>query len=186
MLTRYRSTYVPPRAGWTQPDGRLGPSPSPVYEDSAIPEPLRAAQSPPPAQAYAPTNGTPQHTRADSGDYYEDVDPRFAEPAVSAPLPSALMPGPAGEPKPIETEDIPEAPGSPTASEMSHFTSISQRPVNPQWRPPMPPAQQRTNMLLENNPDFDLSAGRRRGGAGPGGRMPTLSMVREVQRYPVP
>lgn len=69
---------------------------------------------------------------------------------------------------------------------MSHFTSISQRPVNPRWRPPMQPAQQRTNMLLEGNPDFDLSAGRQRGGTGPGGRMPTLSTLREVTRYPVP
>ncbi|EYE96078.1 putative pH signal transduction protein PalI [Aspergillus ruber CBS 135680] len=172
FYSRTPSTYVPARAGWTQPDNRLGPSPSPS-----------------PVHAYRPPGGA-HHARNDSTDYYEDVDLQFAEnqPAVSAPppaLPSALMPGPAGEPKPV-VEDIPEAPGSPTASEMSHFTSISQRPVNPRWQPPMQPAQQRTNMLLEGNPDFDLSAGRRRGGAGPGGRMPTLSTLREVTRYPVP
>lgn len=102
----------------------------------------------------------------------------------AAPLPSALMPGHAGEQKPKEMEDIPEAPGSPTTSEISHFTSISQRPINPRWQPPVAPAQQKTNMLLENNPDFDVGVGRRRGGAGPGGRMPTLSTLREVSRQP--
>lgn len=195
-LTR---SYIPPRANWTQLE-RIAPSPSPVYEyghsESLQPEPLQPTQpakSPSPVQAQAPAHFTPQRMRADSdaNDYYEDADHHFAdnrqEPAVSAArLPSALMPGAAGEPKLMESEAVSEAPGSPTTSEISHFTSISQRPVNPRWQPPPPPvkpAQQKTNMLLENNPDFDLQAGRKRGGAGPGGRMPTLSMVREA-RYP--
>jgi hypothetical protein len=99
FYSRTPSTYVPPRAGWTQPDNRLGPSPSPVYEH-AIPEPLRPAQSP--VHAYGAPNGV-QHARNDSADYYEDMDPHFADsqPAVSAPpvaeLPSALMPGPAAK-----------------------------------------------------------------------------------------
>lgn len=98
FYSRTPSTYVPARAGWTQPDNRLGPSPSPVYEH-AIPEPLRPAQSP--IHAYGPPDGA-HHARNNSADYYEDVDPQFAEsqPAVSAPppaLPSALMPGPAAK-----------------------------------------------------------------------------------------
>lgn len=185
-------SYIPPRANWA-------PAPaSPLYEtghpDSLQPEPLQTAQptkglSPSHSPVYGLANPTPEpvRTNAEVTSFYEDADPMFEEsrqePVVSAaPLPTALRPGPAGEPKPMELEDVPEAPGSPTNSEISHFTSISQRPVNPRWVPPTPPvqpAQQRTNMLLENNPDFDLQAGRRRGGAGPGGRMPTLSMVRE-------
>lgn len=79
---------------------------------------------------------------------------------------------------------------SPAASEASHFTSISQRGINPQWRPGpgdmgmMPPgpqgaylrpgqqAQRQRDVLLSDNPDFALpNAGRRgRGGGGPGMR----------------
>lgn len=187
-------SYIPPRANWA-PAERVAPS-SPIYEyghpSSLQPEPLQPMQpAKSPSPVYGQANPGPQPVRANADviSYYEDADPTLIEsrqePVVSAaPLPSALRPGPAGEPKPMESEDVPEAPGSPTTSEISHFTSISQRPVNPRWCPPPPPvqpAQQKTNMLLENNPDFDLQAGRRRGGAGPGGRMPTLSMVREAK-----
>ena len=60
------------------------------------------------------------------------------------------------------------------ASEASHFTSISERPVNPNWRPqsgsvgPEPRRQQ--DMLLAGNPDFSIPGmrgGSRRPGAGP-------------------
>ncbi|GFF37645.1 pH-response regulator protein palI/RIM9 [Aspergillus udagawae] len=165
------ASYIPPRAGWTPADLRVGPSPSPVH---ALDHPAA-------------------HARSNSGDnYYEDVDPRFAEshqpPAASRALPSALTSG-AGEPKPMD--DLAEAPGSPTTSEISHFTSISERPINPRWRPPPPPAlpaQQRQNVLLENNPDFDLRAGGigRAGATGVGGRMPPMSIPREPSRYPLP
>ena len=182
-------SYIPARAAWG-PDVRLGPSPSPVYEYGQ-PEAIHPTQSPSPVHAYGQDNRAPQPMRSNLGndDYYEDMEPRFADKSRGPTLPSALMPGPAGEPKPKDSDDLPEAPGSPTTSEISHFTSISQRPINPRWQPPpapLKPAQQRTNMLLENNPDFDLQAGRRKGGAGPGGRMPTLSMVREAPRYPIP
>ncbi|KAF7169681.1 hypothetical protein CNMCM6106_004521 [Aspergillus hiratsukae] len=160
-------SYVPPRAGWTPADLRVGPSPSPVHALEG--------------------NRTAPHARPNSGDdYYEDVDPRFAEPhqppAGNRALPSALTPG-AGERKPMD--DLAEAPGSPTTSEISHFTSISERPINPRWRPPPPPAlpaQQRQIALLENNPDFDLRAG----ATGVGGRMPPMSIPREPSRYPLP
>jgi len=62
------------------------------------------------------------------------------------------------------------------ASEASHFTSISERPVNPNWRPqpgsvgggPEPRRQQ--DVLLAGNPDFSIPGmrgGSRRPGAGP-------------------
>ena len=62
---------------------------------------------------------------------------------------------------------------SPAMSETSNFTSISQRGVNPAWRPPPPtqpmpqrPDQQR--MMLNANPDF--AVGPRRGGGQMGGQ----------------
>ncbi|KAA8645850.1 hypothetical protein EYZ11_006573 [Aspergillus tanneri] len=163
------ASYTPPRAGWGQPGPRTGPSPSPVH-------------------AYGAARTSPQ-ARSNSGEYFEDVDPRFAnrnESAVGNPrLPSALTPG-NGEPKSVE-EELVEDPGSPTTSDISHFTSISERPVNPRWRPPPLPSQQKRNVLLENNPDFDLRAGMGRGrSAGVGGRMPAMPMPREATRYPIP
>ncbi|KAL5361251.1 SUR7/PalI family-domain-containing protein [Aspergillus floccosus] len=73
-------SYVPPRAGWGA-DLRVGPSPSPVH-----------------AYGARGMNRSPQaHVRSNSGDYYEDNDPRFAnrnESAVGNPrLPTALTPG---------------------------------------------------------------------------------------------
>jgi hypothetical protein len=62
-------------------------------------------------------------------------------------------------------------------SEASHFTSISERPVNPNWRPPpgsvgSGPAEPRRqqDMLLAGNPDFSIPGmrgGRGRAGTGP-------------------
>lgn len=90
---------------------------------------------------------------------------------------------------------------SPAASEASHFTSISQRGVNPNWRPgpgdimPGMPgggapggaggaagpggylrpnqaqAQMRRDVLLGNNPDFELQLPSGRGRGGRGGAM---------------
>ncbi|GAB1213818.1 hypothetical protein ATERTT37_002971 [Aspergillus terreus] len=159
-------SYVPPRAGWGA-DLRVGPSPSPVH-----------------AYGARSMNRSPQtHVRSNSGDYYEDNDPRFAnrnESAVGNPrLPTALTPGNNGEQK--LTEGLAEEPSSPTTSDISHFTSISERPINPRWRPPPLPAQQKRDVLLENNPDFDLRAGAGRGG-GAGSRMPPISAT----RYPLP
>lgn len=117
--------------------------------------------------------------------YYEDEDPVYTsqnESAVGNPrLPSALTPGNTGEQKSRANEV--ERPSSPAASEVSHFTSISERPINPKWRPPPMPAQavqQKRDVLLENNPDFDLRAG-----MGAGGRMPPLPGANN-SRYPIP
>ncbi|GKZ67132.1 regulator of ime2 [Aspergillus niger] len=159
------ASYIPPRAGWAPEETRTGPSPSPVH-------------------AY---EGPRQHARTPSTDYFEDADPRFAtnESAAGNPrLPAVLTPGATGERKPME--DMAEGPSSPTTSEVSHFTSISERPINPRWRPPPVPAQRKHDVLLENNPDFDLRAGTGRGGAaGVGSRMPPMSIPRDAARYPI-
>jgi hypothetical protein len=117
--------------------------------------------------------------------YYEDEDPVYTsrnESAVgNSGVPSVLTPGNSGEQK--LKENGAERPGSPAASEVSHFTSISERPINPRWRPPPMPAQavqQKRDVLLENNPDFDLRAA-----IGGGGRMPPLT-GKNSTRYPIP
>lgn len=100
-------------------------------------------------------------------------------------------------------EDIASGSRSPAESERSTFTSVSQRGVNPRWNPGMgpggfgpgpgqngsgigmggqrrgPPPQQRNEVLLSSNPDFELPGmGPRRGGGrggmprGAGGMMP--------------
>jgi hypothetical protein len=85
--------------------------------------------------------------------YYEDVDPRFAEPFNAPPpgsLPSALVPGVSNphlnssnhslntsDPNLIHNPPFEnDGSRSPAASEASHFTSVSQRGINPNWRPP--------------------------------------------------
>ena len=149
----------------------------------------------------------PSRPRVHSGGsdvYYEDVDPRFAaesDPAPpvqqrGAPLPGSLAPGPAHGMHDVPLartgsyEDLPGA-RSPAESETSNFTSVSQRGVNPNWRPggpgdtagQFPPnvmrkpmqaqVQERRDLLLGNNPDFELPIprpGRGRGGSvGMGG-----------------
>lgn len=163
----------------------------------------------------------PQHTRAGSESYYEDVDPRFAT-DLQAPteieaerdqhtaLPSSLMPGQANytpalrNPSPNllhpnahhnslgltnesnststldrdgSMENIAEGARSPAGSEASHFTSVSQRGVNPNWRPPPGSGyggstasanqRRREDVVLAANPDFSLpGVGGGRGGRG--------------------
>ena len=62
------------------------------------------------------------------------------------------------EPSLNDTES--QVPPSPTVSDSSHFTSISQRPVNPKYQP-QPSlsarvAAERTDLVLSSNPDFQL------------------------------
>ena len=155
-----------------------------------------------------PSNRQPSpmtHRRMSSaGDnYYEDVDPRFAATDPRPPtsngganmIPASLTPGPPQQGvSPGDSngsyEDLQEGARSPAASEASHFTSVSQRGVNPNWRPvpndmmnmpppgammgrrPVPPSQQQQNVLFDNNPDFNLPGvgpGRSRGGGMQGG-----------------
>jgi len=162
--------YVPPRQGWNQGQNRSSPGiPSPL----AIPQRIQES----PVQMGPP--GAPPMANA----YYEDVDPRFAQP------PSLNR-----NDENLSTDDLHNAPGSrsPAISERSGFTSVSQRPVNPRWNPgPMPGPMSgpgygqmlprrpvnRAPDLLANNPDFELPGVGRginpRAGAG-GGAYPAM------------
>ena len=195
-------TTSPPRAGW--------------HEAATIPP------GPPPGQgglAYVESR-RPRVNSGGSDIYYEDVDPRFAPPEPMPPphpqpqvMPRILTPGGRNyddphAPIPQQAnvvgnngnnsyEDLPGA-RSPAESETSNFTSVSQRGVNPNWRPGYGPdnfnslgpgqrpaarqQQMRRDVLLAGNPDFELpgmGAGRRgggsrggmRGGGGGGGGM---------------
>lgn len=168
------SAYVPPRNGWGDQE--------PTLPDIPPQTPVPARHSPSPlGVSTSPRDMTrgPHHGRSNSASvYYEDVDPRFAE-AEAANMPSALALGPSGEPKQRTSfDDLPDGARSPAASEISHFTSISQRGINPKWRPPEESSQVKVqkgrDVLLGNNPDFEIPTGRGRGKPGPGGRMPPL------------
>jgi hypothetical protein len=117
---------------------------------------------------------------APAGEYYEDVDPRFANPLTStAPAPVTHTSTSAAQPvaPPVQStdsyEDIRDMQGarSPAESDKSNFTSISQRGINPRWNPPPPfpaaasgygpvprrPVPPSTNdVVLNSNPDFEL------------------------------
>ena len=159
-------------------------------------------------QAHAAGHTRNQSSSADA--YYEDVDPRFVAPESSTArqtpatqssgaVPPSLTPGithaPSRFPQPqrptIEIidrdssyEELQDGQMSP-ASDNSNMTSISQRGVNPNWRPGMEGSrsgqanlgvpgrsqqrqlqQQQRDMLLSSNPDFELP-----GGSGPHGRI---------------
>ncbi|KAK0733702.1 SUR7/PalI family-domain-containing protein [Lasiosphaeria miniovina] len=140
--SQQENTYVPPRQAWNQGPGRNSPSAPSLLNPGS-------------------RNGPPVPA---TSEYYEDVDPRFAEPPV------AQRP----TPPPIHTtssyEDIPQGSRSPAESERSTFTSISQRGVNPRWAPPpvpnnyggsvIPrrPVNRPADVLLNSNPDFELPA----------------------------
>lgn len=78
---------------------------------------------------------------------------------------------------PVEPQVLASGQRSPAAlSESSHFTSVSQRGVNPNWRPPQQhrPGPSKEDIILGANPDFSLPAtratrggtrGRSRGGS---------------------
>jgi hypothetical protein len=118
--------------------------------------------------------------------YYEDVDPRFAGAPPAAPAssttPVPLPPSHATDSY-EDVRSIPEGARSPAESERSNFTSISQRGINPRWHPPpavpggygnsaVPPRRpvprnDVSEVLLNSNPDFQLS--RNSPSRGPGG-----------------
>ncbi|KAL9600580.1 MAG: hypothetical protein Q9219_003126 [cf. Caloplaca sp. 3 TL-2023] len=228
--------YVPPRAAWVNPGSRMAltdssnPSqtvispaadspitelPASTFYTDPIPQPTSKAEN------TSNSAQVPGHARYNSADnYYEDVDPRFAEPIKVHPpptqgstaLPSALTAGlhpqppqrgvieNANDPNNIHLQpshsydSIPEnthdaGARSPAVSDGSNYTSISQRGINPQWRPPpeqgigmggvpnrKPIGQQQrgADILLNSNPDFELPIQGSRPGAG-GGRMRAAS-----------
>ncbi|KHN98792.1 Actin cortical patch SUR7/pH-response regulator PalI [Metarhizium album ARSEF 1941] len=146
--------YVPPRAAWNQISGNNSP---------------RAASP----------GGMPGSRR----DYYEDTNPRYnpAPPSGSVQSHPSLYPAPLYEEAPATGVRA----RSPAGSERSNFTSISQRGVNPRWEPhpPLPNQgpqsgraaqmkQQRQDVLLSNNPDFQLPSLR-----GPGPKRTGTGMI---------
>lgn len=157
-----------------------------------------------PPSPLSPVDPSSHVRKHSSGNYYEDVDPRFTDsppPTQSLPpIPRSLTPGggkaspahgPSSQPFHVHPpmpgrfessnsyESAQESPRSPTVSDASNFTSISQRGHNPNWRPP-PPAgasgmgtggipnrrpmqqQQQPTDVLQTNPDFELPRGPRR------------------------
>ncbi|KAI9829421.1 MAG: hypothetical protein M1819_006358 [Sarea resinae] len=220
--------YVPPRANWGGP-GRNGTPPLPLGSPAnlAVAHGSPVELSAEPASVVGSPRASPGHKRADSSNYYEDVDPRFAEaepvPQSAEDLPPALTPGygihgrsdsPARVPLNGDGnnsyEDLHEGTRSPAASDTSHFTSVSQRGVNPNWRPPPhgmgmgpgpgmggPPMRRQMqnsqrDMLLGGNPDFEIPGlGRGRNpmahgrGRGPPGQIPGMGGVSNAPgRYP--
>lgn len=95
-------------------------------------------------------------------------------------------------------ENMAEGALSPAMSDTSNFTSVSQRGVNPNWRPPpgygpgpgqAPGPSQRRNerndMILGQNPDFVLPGMRGgRGGRGRGMGRPNPTGLTPPGRYP--
>ncbi|KAK4200298.1 SUR7/PalI family-domain-containing protein [Triangularia verruculosa] len=167
------NTYVPPRQAWNQNPAR---TPSPLTAVSTRP-PVDLHGGPGPNLQPPPSQHEPQTNpglRPAAGEYYEDVDPRFAEPATAAAAaaPPASNSRPRTPPmQPLQLansyEEIPQGARSPAESERSNFTSISQRGINPRWQPPpeMPQMIPRrpvgnhsrpTDILLTSNPDFEL------------------------------
>lgn len=174
VSTNNRSTYVPPRNNWASSEPTL-----PVVD------PIPPSRSP-----------VSQPARSGSGQgYYEDIDPRFAQSSTDN-MPSSLTPGGQhGEPEPRTSfDDLPKGARSPTTSETSsHFTSVSQRGINPQWRPPelenvisKRRQRERQDILLGGNPDFEVPVPKGRKGTGSSRRRPTLPTLPMIPATPTP
>ena len=232
---RFYRPYVPPRAAWTGVTRGVTPPPNTTAQDPVeLPTSNQTPMRGPPTSSL-PQAHVPAHNRNQSSAdaYYEDVDPRFVTPETdtarqtqttqsSTTVPSSLMPGitqappshlpPAQKRPTIQTidpsssyEDLQDGQMSP-ASDNSNMTSISQRGVNPNWRPGVDGAQRMTgqsnlgvpgrreqqryqqqqqqqqqqqrDMLLSSNPDFELP-----GGNGPHGRIPAGMRGQQGQAF---
>ena len=172
---------------------------SPPYESR---QQYTAPPPPPPASPEVSRRRT-SDTGTVAASYYEDVDPRFDDPppgeeihnpyTTAAPLRRNLSSNSLGDGQPEGS-----GPRSPAASTSSHFTSVSQRGINPRWQPPpsqpqfeqYPPRRPKPRndqmQFLSGNPDFELpvNRGNKRGGGGiPGGISPLSD---NGGRYPVP
>ncbi|KAI0153563.1 SUR7/PalI family-domain-containing protein [Pestalotiopsis sp. NC0098] len=165
------SAYVPARQAWAQGPGRNSPR---------MPSPLHIPQRP----ADVPVTSAPsQPSGGAGGAYYEDVDPRFTA-AESGVLPRSDANAFRADPNTFD--ELQAGARSPAISEHSTFTSVSQRGVNPRWKPgpgapgqqiPRRPVNRNEVNILNSNPDFQLPGARgaanARGGMG-GGAYPGL------------
>ena len=170
------------------PSSMYSSQPSHRAQESVPYVPARAAwqtqrhQTPP---AELPSNTQPaneSHQRKASESYYEDVDPRFSQEQQNVPnLGSSTSQMPMHAPPDQQHLYAPQNPRIPHNNSYnshdsvgSHFTSISERGINPNWTDPNrgPAVNMATKPdVLQSNPDFQLpTAGRGRGGAAGGQR----------------
>ena len=198
-----------------RPDAELSASPNEFRTTAELPD--RAS---PPRNAYSATvpNASElpvhRHRTTSSDAYIEDVEPRFAvnEPVLPLQQSTSLTRTPHDPaasiyaPEPVTTLDVPFRTDnrSPAQSDGSNFTSISQRQINPNWRPQPgmgqgmgqgmrggPPTRRFEDSVLASNPDFTLpgtsAIARRPVGGGPSGgrrggsRMGSDGLVRASQ-----
>lgn len=162
----------PPRPGIPQTDS--------YYED---PDPSFAARSSPPIASAQPA-ALPAALMPGGG---APLAPGAQGRAVMSPPPQGgehlIAPQTAVLDRNSSSSSLPEGARSPAASDTSHYTSVSQRGVNPNWDGPRggppPPRRQgpgREDLVLGANPDFSLpgmgpptSRGGRGGFRGRGG-----------------
>lgn len=187
------STYLP-RNAWQHGPVELGTS-SPRGNPAELPSSdVEAPVELPtfPRSPVLPSSALNQRTTHASIDsYYEDVAPHFApndpQPLLSQPLSTNLNVIPSfgydvtpGDPSLDPTiADVAEANRvanrSPTHSDTSNFTSISQRQINPKWRPP--PGQMLAPPYRRGGggggPDLGAPSSSVYSGGGPQGRQRT-------------
>ncbi|EGX52935.1 hypothetical protein AOL_s00007g271 [Orbilia oligospora ATCC 24927] len=193
--------YVPPRTAWAasgrespRPEGPLAELPVELPTTTSPPQPVHPSSPPRPRRS--------QDYYEDVDPRFDNPPNPTAIPAILTPgyTPPPTMalaeyppdargergaPPPQREPRSNNVayqdpsgsyEELQPGQRSPAMSTSSHFTSISQRGVNPRWQgegapnlpnrdPRRPPRQQ--DQILANNPDFELP--RVGGGVGGGG-----------------
>jgi hypothetical protein len=142
-------------------------------------------QAPAPDPAYL-------HPRYDVGIPANDAasDPNLITPSDPSTIPASNPNSHSSQENLPDGARSPNGGGSERASEASHFTSISERPVNPNWRPqsisgsragstygggPPPQQRRRDDVILAANPDFSIPGmGPARGGRPARGGMTGL------------
>lgn len=189
-LLTITSGYIPPRAQWntkpaTPPVAGRALSPieaSPIHSsikshtrrpsetyyediDPRFAEEPQLQSSPPPATNVTTPSSHPSSLQAARGrtTNQNNLTPDYQP----GPIPNYH------DMRHESTESLQDGQRSPAISDASHYTSVSQRGINPNWRPPpgsgpqglLPRRpQQQQDMVLNSNPEFSLP------GLGPAGR----------------
>ena len=189
MANELSRAYVPPRAAWAAGAVRGGtpPKDGPQPLSPILASDIELAAQSPRSPGTQPSSLI-QNRKTSADNYYEDVDPRFANHEPLAALPTSLIPGgnqfahqppnrssnnsPARFHPSISYESIPEEGRRP--SDDSNLTYAPQRVVNPNLRPSIgpngmgagvipdrnPTQSQQQNSVLQSNPDLEISEGR--------------------------